>query len=470
MLSNRSIGIRTMSLLALLALVSIGFWGWLYIWEDTLFFQRRLLEPYLLYNEFLLIGILFGLGGKRRLDGPHYQFINAMRQSGRQALLGLFAVVLVVFAMEDTTVSRTFFFSYVPWLYLTLLVSNYLLPMWLGQMAFSGDRAERVALAGTVEQARRFLPWLDRKSSLGLRAVGLVCLPPLPPDAESPGRLPFPVLGSMDEIGEILQKAAITQLVVLDLNIGVERLRRVAQLCEGSAVRLIAVHDLDSYFNHTTITFEDDGVRFVGLREEPLESPLNRVLKRLTDMAIAGFVVVVILPLVTAAVWLVQRFQSRGPVFFKQSRSGLLGRPFTIYKFRTMHTNNRNEAAQASKGDPRIYPAGRWLRKYSIDELPQFINVLRGQMSIVGPRPHLEKHEEMWMRAMRRYVVRRFIRPGITGWAQVNGFRGEIHSEADIEQRVDADIYYLENWSFSLDCVVMFKTIKECILPPRSAY
>jgi exopolysaccharide biosynthesis polyprenyl glycosylphosphotransferase len=469
MLSNRSIGMRTISLLALLALVSLGFWCWLYIWEETLFYDRHLLEPYLLYNEFLLIGILFGLGGKRRMDGPHYQFINAMRQSGRQAVLGLFAVFVVVFAMENTSVSRGFFFSYIPWLYLTLLVSNYLLPLWLGQMAFSGDRSERVALTGTVEQARRFSPWLERKSSIGLRTVGLVC-PTVSPDPAAEAKPPFPVLGTMDEIGDILRKSAISQVIVLDLDIGVDRLRRLAQVCEESAVRLIAVHDLNGYFNHTTTTFEDDGVHFIGLREEPLESPLNRIVKRLTDMAIAGSVVVMILPVVTAVVWLLQRFQSPGPVFFKQSRSGMLGRPFTIYKFRTMHTTNGNEATQASQDDPRIYPAGRWLRKFSIDELPQFFNVLCGHMSIVGPRPHLEKHEEMWMRAMRRYVVRRFIRPGITGWAQVNGFRGEIHTEADIERRVDADIYYLENWSFSLDCVVMLKTVKECLMPPRSAY
>src|SRR5208283_5873953 len=111
--------------------------------------------------------------------------------------------------------------------------------------------------------------------------------------------------------------------------------------------------------------------------------------------------------------------------------------PFSMIKYRTMHPNNHNPAKQASKDDPRIYPAGKWLRKLSIDELPQFVNVLRGDMSVIGPRPHLPAHDEMFARAMRRYLIRKFIQPGITGWAQVNGFRGEIHSETDIKKRVE---------------------------------
>src|SRR5262249_45639835 len=141
-----------------------------------------------------------------------------------------------------------------------------------------------------------------------------------------------------------------------------------------------------------------------------------------------------------------------------------------IYKYRTMHLNHPDEARQASKNDARVYPAGRWFRKLSIDELPQFINVLKGEMSVVGPRPHLPKHEEVFVRVRSRYLIRKFIRSGITGWAQVNGFRGEIHVETDICRRVEADIHYLENWAFSLDCLIILKTIKQCLFPPRTAY
>lgn len=271
-------------------------------------------------------------------------------------------------------------------------------------------------------------------------------------------------------MGRILRERSITQVIVLDLSLGSPWVRQLTQLCESAAVRLLALHDPNDYFNHTTTTFEDDGVRFIGLREEPLESPLNLFIKRLVDLAIAVPVVVLLLPVTTALVWLLQCLQSPGPVFFKQERTGMMGRPFTMLKYRTMRLNHRCEAEQACKDDPRVYAAGRWLRKLSLDELPQFINVLRGDMSVVGPRPHLPEHDELFASAMKRYFIRKLIRPGITGWAQVKGFRGEIHSQGDIQQRVEADIYYLERWSFSLDCLILLKTIRHCIVPPPSAY
>lgn len=298
-----------------------------------------------------------------------------------------------------------------------------------------------------------------------MRTVGLVC-------AEHPQSAvsSLPILGTVDQIEEILRTKSITQLIVLNLSLGSDRLREITQLCEDAAVRLVVLHDLHSYFNHTTIVFEDEGVRFIALRDEPLENPLNRFLKRLLDLAVALPVVIFILPFTSALVWLIHRAQSRGPLFFKQMRNGMLGRPFKIYKYRTMHADNDCEARQASPHDERIFSGGHWLRRLSIDELPQFINVLFGEMSVVGPRPHLQQHDEAFAKMRRNYLVRRFIRPGITGWAQVNGHRGGIHSEKDIQKRVEADIHYLENWSFGLDVLIICKTIKQCFVPPDTAY
>ena len=466
MLSDRSVGTRTVLLLWKLALVTASFWGWLFIWESEFFDDPATLQRYLLYNEFLLVGIIFAGSGKKPERGQAtHEFVLANRHSLRQAFLGLFFVFMVNFALADMVASRSFFFSYIPWLYLTLLFANLLLPRTLAKWAFSGDRVERVALAGTVEQARQLKPWLERKSLLGLQTVGLVC-----PETGASPVSPFPVLGTLDQIGEILQRRSITQVIVLDVSLGSQWLRKLTQLCEGAAVRLLALHDLDSYFNHTTTTFEDDGVRFVGLREEPLESPLNRFFKRSLDLAVAVPVVVWVLPFTTILVWALHRMQSPGPVFFTQVRTGMMGRPFRILKYRTMHLHHESEAKQASNNDTRIFAAGSWLRRLSLDELPQFINVLLGDMSVVGPRPHLPQHEELFIRVMRKYLIRKFIRPGLSGWAQVNGFRGEIHTESDIERRVEADIHYLEHWSFSLDCLIILKTFKHCVFPPRSAY
>jgi putative colanic acid biosynthesis UDP-glucose lipid carrier transferase len=345
------------------------------------------------------------------------------------------------------------------------LFTNLWLSRMLEQWSISGEREERVALAGTIAQAAQLSTWLAHKKEMGVKTVGLISSEPL---TGLPS--PFPMLGTLDQMGEILKRQSITQLIVLNLSVGSERLRHFTQLCEDVAVRLVVLHDLNSYFNHTTTVFDDDGVRFIGLREEPLENPMNRLLKRTLDLMIAVPVVFLVLPPISLVVLILHRICSPGPLLFAQWRNGVLGRPFRIYKYRTMHICNDDESKQATKNDSRIYAGGQWLRKLSIDELPQFINVLLGNMSIVGPRPHMPEHDEMFVKITRNYLVRRFIRPGITGWAQVNAFRGEIRSEKDVQNRVEADLYYLENWSFSLDCVIILKTIKTCVIPPRTAY
>jgi putative colanic acid biosynthesis UDP-glucose lipid carrier transferase len=247
-------------------------------------------------------------------------------------------------------------------------------------------------------------------------------------------------------------------------------LRGCIQICEKIGIRLLVISDLEEQFRHSITLFEDDGRRFIGLRDEPLENPFNRVLKRLMDIAIALPVAALILPVATLFVWILQRFQSPGPVFFVQPRAGLQNREFTIFKYRTMHLNRADETIQATHNDVRIYPAGRWMRKFSMDELPQFFNVLRGDMSVVGPRPHLIQHNELFARALNSFHVRASVKPGITGLAQVRGFRGGTREEKDIVHRVNSDIYYLENWSLSMDCYILLRTVGQVLFPPKSAY
>jgi exopolysaccharide biosynthesis polyprenyl glycosylphosphotransferase len=473
MISNRSIGFRSLHLLVLLGGVISSFWSWLCIWESPWSFDNAGIEKYILYNEFLLVGIVFGFGGMRPMEGPHYQFVNALRRSARQVVLGLFAVLALVFASQDMFVSRSFLISYIPWLGLTLLFCNYMVPRWLGRWVFSGNREERVALVGKLEQALAIEPWLERKRLLGLKTVGVIS--PGPEEATLNGNShgigsPFRSLGYLDEMASIIASEGITQVIVLGLSLGPERLHQLTLLCESATVRLIALDDVDRYFNHSTTVLEDDGIRLISLREEPLENPVNRFVKKAIDLAVAIPVVFFILPFISLLVWWFQRRQSPGPLLYRQERIGVMGEKFMMLKYRTMYVNNGNEAKQASKDDSRIFPAGRWLRKLSIDELPQFVNVLLGDMSVVGPRPHLREHEEMWIRIMNKYVVRRFIRPGITGYAQIKGFRGEVRNDTDVQKRVETDIYYLENWSCSLDVAIILKTIQHCVVPPATAY
>jgi lipopolysaccharide/colanic/teichoic acid biosynthesis glycosyltransferase len=167
---------------------------------------------------------------------------------------------------------------------------------------------------------------------------------------------------------------------------------------------------------------------------------------------------------------LLQRLQSPGPLFYAQERAGFQNNNFRIIKFRTMHVNNPDATRQATRQDDRVFPAGKWLRKYSMDELPQFWNVLSGQMSVVGPRPHLHEHNERFSRVLQSYHIRTLVKPGITGLAQVRGLRGEAQDEAALVERIEADIYYLENWSFTGDLLIMLRTAWQLCHPPKTAY
>jgi lipopolysaccharide/colanic/teichoic acid biosynthesis glycosyltransferase len=177
-----------------------------------------------------------------------------------------------------------------------------------------------------------------------------------------------------------------------------------------------------------------------------------------------------IFPILALIVFLAQRFQCPGPLFHVQQRAGMQNRQFKIYKFRTMRPDHDDLSRQARHEDERVYPLGKWFRRLSFDEVPQFWNVLRGDMSIVGPRPHLIEHNNQFSRFMENYNVRTFVKPGITGLAQVRGFRGEARNNSDIENRVACDIEYLENWNLSLECGIILRTFAQLINPPGTAY
>jgi putative colanic acid biosynthesis UDP-glucose lipid carrier transferase len=203
--------------------------------------------------------------------------------------------------------------------------------------------------------------------------------------------------------------------------------------------------------------------------ESPLANPMNKFLKRSMDILLSTLFLIptaIIFPFV----WLVIKIQSPGPIFFKQERTGLDGKNFWCYKFRSMHVNKDADKLQATKDDPRKYPFGNFMRKANIDELPQFWNVLMGDMSIVGPRPHMLAHTEMYSQLIDKYMVRHFVKPGITGWAQVTGFRGETKELWQMEGRVKRDIWYMENWSIWLDIRIIWLTIKTIFVHDKNAY
>ena len=207
-----------------------------------------------------------------------------------------------------------------------------------------------------------------------------------------------------------------------------------------------------------------------SLREMPLSNDLNTILKRTFDIVFSLLVFVFLLSWITPIIALIIKIESRGPVFFKQTRNGIKFREFTCYKFRSMIENNDADIQQATKNDKRVTKIGKILRKTSLDELPQFFNVLIGNMSVVGPRPHMIKENERYSKSVDKFMVRHFVKPGITGLAQVKGFRGEVETDEDIINRVKYDIYYLENWSLILDLNIVFLTTINFLTGQKKAY
>jgi putative colanic acid biosynthesis UDP-glucose lipid carrier transferase len=211
-------------------------------------------------------------------------------------------------------------------------------------------------------------------------------------------------------------------------------------------------------------------IPIVSLRNIPLDITANKVIKRTFDILFSVIIIVGVLSWLIPILALFIKSESKGPIFFKQKRNGLNYHEFDCFKFRSMTLNEIADVEQVSKNDPRITKIGRFIRKTSIDELPQFFNVFLGDMSVVGPRPHMVSHTEMYAKKVDKFMVRHFIKPGITGLAQTNGYRGEVESEKDIINRVKYDIFYLENWSLLLDIKIVFLTVLNAVKGEDKAY
>ncbi len=213
-----------------------------------------------------------------------------------------------------------------------------------------------------------------------------------------------------------------------------------------------------------------DYIPILSIRTIPLQEPINQFVKRLFDIIFASAIIVFILSWLTPLLAIIIKLESKGPVFFKQSRNGFNYKEFACYKFRSMTPNKDAHLYQATRGDQRVTKVGKFIRKTSIDELPQFYNVLFGDMSVVGPRPHMVSHTNMYAQRIDKFMVRHFVKPGITGLAQVSGYRGEVETDKDIIGRVKYDIFYIENWSIFLDLKIIVQTFINAVKGEEKAY
>ena len=235
-----------------------------------------------------------------------------------------------------------------------------------------------------------------------------------------------------------------------------DNLEHIVDLCEKSGVHTKFIPDYNSLFPSRPYTEDLMGLPVINIRYVPLSNTLNWCAKRVMDILVALVGVVVSLPIMVFAAIAV-KCTSRGPIIFKQERIGLHNKPFRMYKFRTMEVQKPSQEAKGwtKKNDPRVTKVGKFLRRTSIDELPQLFNILKGDMSVVGPRPERPQFVEQFKEEIPRYMVKHQVRPGLTGWAQINGYRGD----TSIKRRIEYDIFYIENWTMSFDVKIMFLTI-----------
>jgi putative colanic acid biosynthesis UDP-glucose lipid carrier transferase len=286
-----------------------------------------------------------------------------------------------------------------------------------------------------------------------------------------PNRLAGNYLGSINELETTLDNIEVDEVFLTLPSSQAEVINFVIDCCEKKQVQVNVINDFSRIGSGALRTTTYAGFPVVGLRYFPLDDAENRIFKRSFDIFFSLLFLVLIFSWLGLIIALLIKLNSKGPIFFKQYRWGLNNEKIVCYKFRTMrHAVVEVEFKQAGKNDERVTSLGRFLRKTSLDELPQFLNVLKGDMSVVGPRPHPIPLSMESKDIVQNYMMRHLVKPGITGWAQVNGSRGEVQSPEEMRRRVAFDLWYIENWSFWLDCQIIFQTIVNLIKGDEKAY
>ncbi len=311
----------------------------------------------------------------------------------------------------------------------------------------------KVLLVGWNDEALRLFDSLWKTDDLHCRLAG--CIPSPAGQFERPPPAGVPVLGGYHQLPEILERRLADTVVLADLNSKLEDIAGLASLCEREMAQFKVApaffRILLSGLHLETIR----GAPVLGFGKLPLENPLNRALKRAVDVAGGAAGLLLSAPVIAVFAWLVHR-ESPGPVFYRQTRMGRKGRCFPIIKIRSMRLDAEKDGPGWTRaGDPRRLRVGAFMRRYNIDELPQFWNVLKGDMSLAGPRPERPELISRFKYQIPHYNARHFIKPGLTGWAQVHGLRGD----TDLRQRVLYDLYYMEKWSLWLDCLIILRTL-----------
>lgn len=429
---------------------------------------ERSLEIFVLVNNLALM-----LAHLRFSPIIHLRLVGAgdllKRMVGLTALQAVLAYVLLKIFDYDLPI------GWIQWgigtLFIILLLFKRLSERWFIKLYRQAGRNTRtVTLVGSDSELAEVYCKLKNDSTLGYRILGYYGDESLLEDERLKG---LERLGSYDEFLEACNNPDSLQLGD-ELYLCVSRtlrndIRKISKVCDHKVVRFfyvpVSVETIGLNLKREML----DDMEVYTTFEIPLQNSINRLIKRLFDI-VCSLLFLIPTAIIFPVIYILIKVQSPGPILFKQKRTGLDGKTFNCYKFRSMHVNADADKLQATKDDPRKYPFGSFMRKANIDELPQFINVLQGRMSIVGPRPHMLAHTEQYSALIDKYMVRHFVKPGVTGWAQVTGFRGETKELWQMEGRIKRDIWYIENWSFWLDLRIIWLTFKSFFVHDENAY
>lgn len=435
-------------------------------WHSHIYNYYSLL-PAWTYWVCIAVGMLVAMRLLAKIDGSLITlgWVGATQLAIRQVAGVACTIFTLAVASKDVGLSRVFVTIYLAFASVLLVVCNRYQPIMLARTLLSRRSVVPVLLMGRTENFPGLPAWLAGQRLLGFEAVGAIDYHGSAAEEET-----LPVVGTFEKLEEALDQTGARQVLMLELPRSFDDAERILHVCAVRGCRLMIHNNLAVQLDRPLRAVEHHGFSFLVLHDEPLENPINRFLKRSLDLVVALPVVLLLLPPLSLLVMLAHARQSRGRLFYSQLRAGRGGLPFRIWKFRTMHEATEGEEQQATKHDDRVFAFGAFLRRTSLDEMPQFVNVLLGDMSVVGPRPHLGAHEAVFARSAEVYRMRYLVKPGITGLAQSRGHRGEATDSAEVRERIRLDLIYIRSWSVWLDLAIILRTFGVVIMPPRTAY
>lgn len=383
-------------------------------------------------------------------------FKHIMNLAQAVCVLGLILAGLAFFTKSGDAFSRTWFIIWMGFTFSLLLFFRCTLFLFLRFMRSQGLNERRVVILGAGELGIKLAETVQQALWTGFRIITFIddCTQNKPAMIHG-----IPIIKTPDPLSDYLAKEGIDE-IWLALPLRAEaRVKGILHELRHHTITTRFVLDIFGLdlLNHSITDVA--GFPVLNIRSTPMIG-MNRLVKAIEDRLLAAIILIFISPLLVL-IALGVKFSSKGPVFFKQKRLGWDGRIIEVYKFRTMflHYEEEGKVTQATLDDKRVTPLGKFLRRSSLDELPQFINVLQGRMSIVGPRPHALAHNELYKDSVDTYMQRHRVKPGITGWAQVNGWRGETDTLAKMQKRVEYDLYYINNWSLRFDLKIILLTL-----------